>query len=110
MSPYTSRSGSAWLREIMDANRSGQPVGLYSVCSAHPSVLRAAMRQALDDDSGLLIESTSNQVNQFGGYTGVSPAQFVTFLRSISQSRTNWCEGIDRCHDSPPHKRARHSQ
>lgn len=85
MSPYTSKSGSTWLREIVDANRSGQPVGLYSVCSAHPSVLRAAMRQALDDDSALLIESTSNQVNQFGGYTGLSPVQFVAFLRSIAQ-------------------------
>jgi len=85
MSPYTSKSGSAWLREIVDANRSGQPVGLYSVCSAHPSVLRAAMRQALDHDSVLLIESTSNQVNQFGGYTGLSPVQFVAFLSSIAQ-------------------------
>jgi len=80
-----SKSGRAWLRGILDANRNGQPVGLYSVCSAHPSVLRAAMQQALDDDSGLLIESTSNQVNQFGGYTGLTPAQFVAFLRSIAQ-------------------------
>ena len=85
MSPYMSKSGRAWLRGILDANRNGQPIGLYSVCSAHPSVLRAAMRQALDDDSGLLIESTSNQVNQFGGYTGLTPAQFVAFLRSIAQ-------------------------
>jgi tagatose-1,6-bisphosphate aldolase non-catalytic subunit AgaZ/GatZ len=53
MSSHTSKSGSAWLREIVNANRSGQPVGLYSVCSAHPSVLRAAMQQALDDDSML---------------------------------------------------------
>ena len=85
MSLYSPKSGSAWLREIVDANRSGQPVGLYAVCSAHPSVLRAAMRQALDDDSMLLIESTSNQVNQFGGYTGMTPVQFVAFLHSIAQ-------------------------
>ncbi len=85
MSPYSSTSGSAWLRKIVDGNRTGQPIGLYSVCSAHPSVLRAAMRQALDDDSMLLIESTSNQVNQFGGYTGLSPAQFVAFLHCIAQ-------------------------
>jgi len=84
MSPYSNKSGSMWLREIVDANRSGQPIGLYSVCSAHPSVLRAAMRQALDDDSMLLIESTSNQVNQFGGYTGMTPVQFIAFLRSIA--------------------------
>ncbi|HMJ22176.1 MAG TPA: class II D-tagatose-bisphosphate aldolase, non-catalytic subunit, partial [Terriglobales bacterium] len=85
MSPYTSKSGSAWLREIVAANRSGQPVGLYSVCSAHPRVIRAAMRRALDDESVLLIESTSNQVNQFGGYTGLSPVQFVALLFSTAQ-------------------------
>lgn len=85
MSSYSIKSGSAWLREIVDANRSGQPVGIYAVCSAHPSVLRAAMRQALDDDSMLLVESTSNQVNQFGGYTGMTPVRFVAFLRSIAQ-------------------------
>jgi D-tagatose-1,6-bisphosphate aldolase subunit GatZ/KbaZ len=85
MGLYTSKSGSAWLREIVDANRTGQPVGLYSVCSAHPSVLRAAMRHALENDASLLIESTSNQVNQFGGYTGLNPVQFAAFLRSIAQ-------------------------
>lgn len=85
MSPCTNKSATAWLREVVDANRSGQPVGLYSVCSAHPGVLRAAMGQALDDDSMLLVESTSNQVNQFGGYTGMTPEKFVAFLRSIAQ-------------------------
>ena len=43
------------------------------------------MRQALDDGSFLCIESTSNQVNQFGGYTGLTPAQFVEFVGSISK-------------------------
>ena len=51
--------------------------GIYSICSAHPWVLGAAMKQALDDGTPLLIESTSNQVDQFGGYTGMKPADFV---------------------------------
>ena len=42
------------------------------------------MRQALEDDSFLCIESTSNQVNQFGGYTGLTSAQFVDFVHSIA--------------------------
>src|SRR5258708_38479559 len=54
--------------------------GLYSICSAHPWVLEAAMRQALADDTPLLIESTSNQVDQYGGYTGMKPAEFVAFV------------------------------
>jgi len=85
MSRDLSASAPEWPREIVDANRSGQRVGLFSVCSAHPAVLRAAMRQALDNDAMLSVESTSNQVNQFGGYTGLTPAQFVDLLRSMAQ-------------------------
>lgn len=58
--------------------------GIYSICSAHPWVLEAAMRQALEDEAPLLIESTSNQVDQYGGYTGMKPADFVAFVRAIA--------------------------
>jgi D-tagatose-1,6-bisphosphate aldolase subunit GatZ/KbaZ len=58
--------------------------GIYSICSAHPWVLEAAMKQALDDDTPLLIESTSNQVDQYGGYTGMKPADFVRFVHQIA--------------------------
>ena len=64
------------LAEIVAAHKCGQSVGIYSVCSAHPFVLEAAIRQALEDGSPLLVESTSNQVNQEGGYTGRTPADF----------------------------------
>ncbi len=73
-----------WLRTIVDRNRRNDPVGIYSVCSAHPWVLEAAMRQAHEDGSFVLIESTSNQVNQFGGYTGLTPPQFRAFVHSIA--------------------------
>jgi D-tagatose-1,6-bisphosphate aldolase subunit GatZ/KbaZ len=59
--------------------------GIYSICSAHPWVLEAAMRQAMDDGTPLLIESTSNQVDQYGGYTGMKPADFVRFVRQIAE-------------------------
>jgi D-tagatose-1,6-bisphosphate aldolase subunit GatZ/KbaZ len=42
--------------------------GVYSVCSINPLVIEAAMKQAKNDNSLLLIESTSNQVSQLGGY------------------------------------------
>ncbi|WP_322061534.1 D-tagatose-bisphosphate aldolase, class II, non-catalytic subunit [Paraburkholderia sp. J63] len=58
--------------------------GIYSICSAHPWVLGAAMKQALADDTPLLIESTSNQVDQFGGYTGMKPADFVRFVHRLA--------------------------
>ena len=61
----------------------GRRRGIYSVCSAHPWVLRAAAEQAKEDESLLLIEATSNQVNQNGGYTGMRPADFRRFAEGI---------------------------
>lgn len=44
------------------------------------------MMQAARDETPLLIESTSNQVNQFGGYTGQTPAEFVKFVHEVARS------------------------
>lgn len=59
-------------------------VGVYSVCSAHPWVLAAAVLQAREDGSAVLIEATSNQVDQDGGYTGMRPADFRDLVRGIA--------------------------
>ena len=64
------------LLELLRRHRAGEPVGIYSVCSAHPLVLRAALQHAQALGSHALIEATSNQVNQDGGYTGLRPAEF----------------------------------
>lgn len=74
------------LREILSGNRQGSGGGIYSVCSAHPLVIEASMRQALADDSVVLIEATSNQVDQFGGYTGMTPADFRDFVLEIADA------------------------
>ncbi len=58
--------------------------GIYSVCSAHPDVLRAAMQKAVADRSVLLIETTPNQVNQFGGYSGMTPSGFKAMVSSLA--------------------------
>ncbi|MGL6313577.1 tagatose-bisphosphate aldolase subunit GatZ [Vibrio sp. WXL103] len=63
-----------------------QKLGIYSVCSAHPLVIEAVMRYELDTDKQVLIEATSNQVNQFGGYTGMKPADFVSYVKGIAES------------------------
>ncbi|MFV4846902.1 tagatose-bisphosphate aldolase subunit KbaZ [Edwardsiella tarda] len=68
------------LAQLVQRHKAGEPVGIYSVCSAHPLVIEAAMEQALQDDSLLLIEATSNQVDQFGGYTGMTPADFRDYV------------------------------
>lgn len=58
---------------------------VYSVCSAHAAVIEAAMVQASNMNMPLVIEATSNQVNQYGGYTGMIPADFVNYIRAIAE-------------------------
>ncbi len=41
--------------ETVRRHKSGESVGLFSVCSAHPLVLEAAVLQALDDSGYLLV-------------------------------------------------------
>jgi D-tagatose-1,6-bisphosphate aldolase subunit GatZ/KbaZ len=74
------------LQEIVRHNRSSAAEGVYSVCSAHPAVIEAACKLAAENKSLLCIESTSNQVNQFGGYTGQTPLQFAAAISSAATS------------------------
>ena len=62
----------------------GRMGGITAVCSAHRTVLEAAIEQAAADGGVFLVEATANQVNQFGGYTGMRPAEFVTFVQSLA--------------------------
>ncbi|MDX8526425.1 D-tagatose-bisphosphate aldolase, class II, non-catalytic subunit [Mesorhizobium sp. MSK_1335] len=79
------------LQDLAAARRNGTPYGITSVCSAHPLVIQAAIRRALADrDAALLIEATCNQVNQFGGYTGMTPDLFVAFVKEVASR-----EGLD---------------
>jgi D-tagatose-1,6-bisphosphate aldolase subunit GatZ/KbaZ len=74
------------LSSLIQAQKRGEARGLSSICSAHPLVLEAALRHGLAHNTPVLIESTCNQVNQFGGYTGMTPADFVRFVGSIADS------------------------
>jgi D-tagatose-1,6-bisphosphate aldolase subunit GatZ/KbaZ len=74
------------LQETLRGNRKSAKGGTYAVCSAHPAVIEAAIQQSKADGSLLHIESTSSQVNQFGGYTGVTPAQFAQWIHSAAKN------------------------
>ena len=71
---------------VMDTVRRhkfGEAVGVYSVCSAHPLVIEAAVLQALETGGYVLVEATSNQVDQFGGYTGMVPTDFRELVLGV---------------------------
>jgi D-tagatose-1,6-bisphosphate aldolase subunit GatZ/KbaZ len=76
------------LLELLRAHKAGSGSGICSVCSSHPLVIEAALREAARDGQYALIEATSNQVNQFGGYTGMTPADFRTYVTGIAARAT----------------------
>ena len=73
------------IQDVIARHKAGERVGITSVCSAHPLVVEATLRHALDHGQDfVLIESTSNQVNQDGGYTGMTPTAFRGFVERIA--------------------------
>ncbi len=74
------------LLEIIKDQKKGIPRGVFSICSANPFVLKASMQFAKDHQTWVSIESTCNQVNQDGGYTGMVPAEFVESVRILANA------------------------
>jgi D-tagatose-1,6-bisphosphate aldolase subunit GatZ/KbaZ len=72
--------------DLVSRHKGGAPVGIYSVCSAHPLVWEAALRLAQRTQGVALIEATSNQVNQDGGYTGMRPAAFRERVLAVADA------------------------
>jgi D-tagatose-1,6-bisphosphate aldolase subunit GatZ/KbaZ len=72
------------LSDVVQRQKRGEPVGLTSVCSAHPLVIEAAVLQARDTGEHVLVEATSNQVDQTGGYTGMRPDDFRELVHGIA--------------------------
>jgi D-tagatose-1,6-bisphosphate aldolase subunit GatZ/KbaZ len=69
----------------LERNRAGKGGVAASICSAHPLVLRALFRSAKKFDTFALVESTSNQVDQYGGYTGMRPGDFVRLVHDLAR-------------------------
>jgi D-tagatose-1,6-bisphosphate aldolase subunit GatZ/KbaZ len=72
------------LSDLAGFRRQRMPRGVTSVCSAHPVVLRAALRHGRKHGATVLIEATCNQVNQHGGYTGMTPADFAALVSRLA--------------------------
>ena len=77
--------------DMVREQKRGNARGLPSICSAHPNVLRTAVRRAVQKGGPVLIEATCNQVNQHGGYTGMTPAAFAGDLSDMARE-----EGLPR--------------
>lgn len=75
------------LNDVLALQKRGRPRGIASICSINRLVVEAAIEQAHSDDSLVLIESTCNQVNQFGGYSGLTPSDVRAFVLPLAAAR-----------------------
>ncbi|MGC8519744.1 MAG: class II D-tagatose-bisphosphate aldolase non-catalytic subunit, partial [Steroidobacteraceae bacterium] len=73
------------LSDLIARNRAGSHEVVPSVCTTQPEALSASLLLAREQRALLLIEATSNQVNQFGGYTGMTPADFRQRVDAMAQ-------------------------
>ncbi len=73
------------LREMLAKRKKGMKyAGIPSFCTASDLVIEACLKQAVRFDDYVLVEATANQVNQFGGYTGMKPADYRDFVYKIA--------------------------
>lgn len=72
------------VKEVLEKRGRGGPWGLASYCTSHPLVLEACMETVRDSGQVLLVEATANQVNQYGGYTGMEPKDFIRYIEEIA--------------------------
>ena len=72
------------IRELLRKRKIGIYSGIPSFCSANKIVIEAILDQAKRFDDYVLIEATSNQVNQYGGYTKMQPQDFAEFVFKIA--------------------------
>ena len=72
------------MQEMMEKRRQGIKCGIPSYCTANELALEIAIRRAKMLNQPVLIEATANQVNQYGGYTGMLPKDFYKLVLDMA--------------------------
>lgn len=73
------------LKELLLNRQHSNIKGVYSACSANATVLKACLVKAKATDTPIVIEATANQVDQYGGYTGMKPIDFKNMVKDLCQ-------------------------
>lgn len=74
----------SYLKDIVKNQKSGIHTGCYSACTANKWVIEAVFEKAKELNTYAVIEATANQVNQFGGYTGMKPADYRDMVFEVA--------------------------
>lgn len=72
------------LLAMIERRKEGFKLGIPSYCTANELAIEAVMEQGKRFAEPILIEGTANQINQFGGYTGMTPADFRDYVYAIA--------------------------
>ena len=72
------------LIDMLEKRNAGINAAYPSYCSANKFVIEAILIQGKRFGDAIIIESTSNQVNQFGGYLGMTPMEFKDYVYEIA--------------------------
>lgn len=59
--------------------------GIPSYCTSNSLALEACMETAAKAGNYVLVEATANQVNQFGGYTGMRASDYMDYVHRIAE-------------------------
>lgn len=73
-----------FFKALVADSKSGNGRAICSVCSSNEFVIEAALEEGKRLQRPVLIETTANQVNQFGGYMDMKPADFRQYVERIA--------------------------
>lgn len=59
--------------------------GCIAITGSDPFVLKSCMKYAKEHDIYFICEATVNQVNQFGGYTGMKPGDYAGLVQELAR-------------------------
>ena len=87
------------LNRIQELTAEGhKPMTLLAVCPNSPSVIKAAFRAAKRNNAPILFAATLNQVDNDGGYTGMTQVDFVRTMKREAR-RNNYTGDFLACID-----------
>lgn len=72
------------IRDMVEKHKKEISCGIPSFCTSSPLVIEACLQQGIRFNDSIVIEATANQVNQFGGYTGMRPADFRDMVYQLA--------------------------
>lgn len=73
--------------------------GVLALTGSEPFVIRACMKYAKAHGAPLLVEATVNQVNQFGGYTGMRAKDYAAMVSGIAKEQDFPLDKVVLCGD-----------